>query len=64
MDKVVRAGQMVERQQMRRSEVWVKHTEQMDRIEKSLNDLADRVGGNDLVPRPKQSRGSGRKRHQ
>jgi hypothetical protein len=64
MDKVVRAGQMVERQQMRRSEVWVKHTEQMDRIERSLNDLAEHVEGNDLVPRLKQGRGSGRKRHQ
>lgn len=40
MDKIVRAGQMVERQQMRRSEVWVKHTEQMDRMESQLENLS------------------------
>ncbi len=43
MDVVVRAGQMVERQQMRRSEVWTSHTEQMDRMERRLNQLAERV---------------------
>src|SRR3972149_3056794 len=32
MDKVVRAAQMAERQSMKRSEVWAKHHEQMDRL--------------------------------
>jgi hypothetical protein len=36
MDKVVRAGQMVERQAVRRSELWPRHNEQMDRIERRL----------------------------
>jgi hypothetical protein len=40
MDKVVRAGQMAERQSIRRSEVWQNHNEQMDRIEKQLGELA------------------------
>lgn len=33
MDRVVRAAQMAERQNVRRSEVWAKHNEQMDRLE-------------------------------
>jgi hypothetical protein len=36
MDKVVRAAQMSERQSVRRSEVWTRHNEQMDRIEKEM----------------------------
>lgn len=36
MDKVVRAGQMAERQSMLRSEVWTKHNEQMDRMERTM----------------------------
>jgi hypothetical protein len=36
MDKVVRAGQMAERQSLRRSEVWQHHNSQMDRIELRL----------------------------
>ena len=39
MDKIVRAGQMAERQAMKRSEVWVQHNAQMDRVEKELGDL-------------------------
>lgn len=39
MDKIVRAGQMAERQAMKRSEVWVQHNAQMDRLEKELGDL-------------------------
>ena len=36
MDKVVRAAQMAERQSIKRSEVWTKHNEQMDRLENEL----------------------------
>ena len=36
MDRVVRAAQMAERQNVRRSEVWSHHNEQMDRIEAEL----------------------------
>ena len=36
MDKVVRAAQMAERQSLKRSELWIKHNEQMDRIEAQL----------------------------
>lgn len=39
MDRIVRAGQMAERQAMKRSEVWVQHNAQMDRVEKDLGDL-------------------------
>ncbi|MBF8247307.1 MAG: hypothetical protein HW374_107 [Bacteroidetes bacterium] len=39
MDRIVRAGQMAERQAMKRSEVWVLHNAQMDRMEKELGDL-------------------------
>lgn len=39
MDKVVRAGQMAERQSVRRSEVWNRHNEQMDRMEQQLAEL-------------------------
>jgi len=41
MDKVVRAAQMAERQSMKRSEVWSKHNEQMDRIEAQLRELKE-----------------------
>jgi hypothetical protein len=37
MDKIVRAGQMAERQAMKRSEVWTQHNEQMDRLEREIN---------------------------
>ncbi len=36
MDKVVRAAQMAERQSIKRSEVWTKHNEQMDRLENEM----------------------------
>ena len=39
MDKIVRAGQMAERQSVRRSEVWHHHNDQMDRIEQQLLEL-------------------------
>ncbi|MBI2620550.1 MAG: hypothetical protein HYW57_10775 [Ignavibacteriales bacterium] len=39
MDKIVRAAQMAERQSMKRSEVWTRHQEQMDRIEGELMNL-------------------------
>lgn len=39
MDKVIRAAQMAERQSMKRSEVWTRHHEQMDRIERDLTDV-------------------------
>ena len=39
MDKIVRAGQMAERQQIKRSEVWIQHHEQMDRIEREIQEL-------------------------
>jgi hypothetical protein len=39
MDKVVRAPQMAERQSTKRSEVWRKHDEQMDRIEAEIIEL-------------------------
>lgn len=39
MDRIVRAGQMAERQSMKRSEVWVQHNAQMDRMEKELGGL-------------------------
>lgn len=41
MDKVVRAAQMAERQAIKRSEVWVQHNTQMDRIESQINELKD-----------------------
>jgi len=37
MDKVVRAGQMSERQSLKRSEIWTTHNVQMDRIEAELS---------------------------
>ena len=43
MDKVVRAGQMAERQAVRRSELWTNHIEQMDRIERQLLELRQRL---------------------
>ncbi|MEX0602049.1 MAG: hypothetical protein WD295_01825 [Bacteroidota bacterium] len=39
MDKVVKAPQMAERQAMKRSEVWVRHNSQMDRIERELTEI-------------------------
>jgi hypothetical protein len=39
MDKVVRAPQMTERQTLKRSEIWTKHLEQMERIEAELKQM-------------------------
>ena len=39
MDKVVRAAQMAERQSLKRSELWVRHNDQMDRIEEELRQM-------------------------
>ncbi len=39
MDKVVKAAQMAERQSMKRSEVWARHNEQMDRIEQEIKEV-------------------------
>ena len=39
MDKIVRAGQMAERQSIKRSEVWQYHNDQMDRIEHQLAEM-------------------------
>ena len=39
MDKVVKAGQMAERQAMKRSEVWTQHNEQMDRLEREIGEM-------------------------
>ncbi|HAV23788.1 MAG: hypothetical protein A2X67_09795 [Ignavibacteria bacterium GWA2_55_11] len=36
MDHVVRAAQMAERQSMLRSEVWRRHNDQMDRMERDV----------------------------
>jgi hypothetical protein len=44
MDKVVRAAQMAERQSMKRSEVWTKHHEQMDRMEYQLKEIRSMLG--------------------
>ncbi len=43
MDKVVRAAQMAERQSVKRSEVWSKHNEQMDRLETALGEIRSRL---------------------
>lgn len=39
MDKIVKAGQMAERQAMKRSEVWTLHNEQMDRLEREIQEM-------------------------
>ncbi len=39
MDKIVHAPQMAERQTLKRSEIWTRHTAQMDRIEEELKQL-------------------------
>ena len=57
MDRVVRAGQMVERQQMLRSEVWTTHTEQMNRIENALRELSARVASGNVTVRKGRGRG-------
>jgi hypothetical protein len=41
MDRVVRAAQMAERQNVRRSEVWAKHNEQMDRLEAEVRAMRE-----------------------
>lgn len=43
MDKVVRAAQMAERQSIKRSEVWTKHNEQMERMEALLNEMKGKL---------------------
>ncbi len=57
MDRVVRAPQMAERQNIRRSEVWTHHNEQMDRMEAELarvRGLLDKR--KDVRKRPKRSK--------
>jgi hypothetical protein len=39
MDHVVKAAQMAERQSVKRSEVWARHNEQMDRLEQEIKEL-------------------------
>jgi hypothetical protein len=39
MDKVVHAPQMTERQTLKRSEIWTRHLEQMERIEDELKQV-------------------------
>ena len=39
MDRVVRAAQMGERQSIKRSEVWTRHNEQMDRLEGEMKSI-------------------------
>ena len=39
MDKIVKAGQMAERQSMKRSEVWTQHNAQMDRLEQEIKEM-------------------------
>jgi hypothetical protein len=43
MDKIVRAGQMAERQSVKRSEVWHHHNDQMDRVEQQLAELRQMI---------------------
>jgi len=45
MDKVVRAAQMAERQSMKRSEVWTRHNEQMDKMERELHEIKSLLKG-------------------
>jgi hypothetical protein len=45
MDKVVRAPQMTERQTLKRSEIWSRHVEQMDRIEGELKEMRKLLEG-------------------
>lgn len=64
MDKVVRAAQMAERQAMKRSEVWLRHNEQMDRLEgelKTLRELVERLQHFPRRPRggPRADEGTG-----
>jgi len=44
MDKIVKAGQMAERQSVRRSEVWYYHNDQMNRIEQQLTEIRELLG--------------------
>jgi hypothetical protein len=43
MDKIVRAGQMAERQSVKRSDVWHHHNDQMDRVEQQLAELRELI---------------------
>ena len=45
MDKIVRAGQMAERQSVKRSEVWQHHNDQMDRMEQQIRVCKDLLAG-------------------
>ena len=45
MDKIVRAGQMAERQSIKRSELWINHNEQMNRIEEELRHMRSLLEG-------------------
>jgi hypothetical protein len=47
MDKVVRAPQMAERQSRKRSEIWTRHEQQMDRMESELREIRRLLEGND-----------------
>jgi hypothetical protein len=56
MDKIVRAAQMAERQSMKRSEVWSRHNEQMDRIEKELQEVKSLLGSKPVGRKPRLKR--------
>jgi hypothetical protein len=56
MDKIVRAGQMVERQQVQRSEVWSRHNDQMNRIETQLQELQKTFAISRTVPKQLRKR--------
>ncbi len=43
MDKIVRAGQMAERQSVRRCELWQRHNDQMDRVERLLMEIENGI---------------------
>ncbi len=45
MDKVVRAPQMAERQSRKRSEIWSRHEDQMDRLEAELKEIRKLLEG-------------------
>ena len=49
MDRIVRAGQMAERQQVKRSEVLTRHNEQMDRLEQQILELKRMIAGKSAV---------------
>jgi hypothetical protein len=63
MDRIVRMGQMVERQQIQRSEVWHRHNEQMDRLEVRLNALSQFLPSESPGPIKRVRRKHGPNRH-